>query len=245
LAGTGTAAAAAWVYEPFISVIHGDYSRRAVNLPPRLTPNPVKFGDCHTAVNVQKAQFAPAHRRINAAVATSSPSYAQGAAKYVRTFVSHKYTEQQVDLGEITMNYAVVGKADKPALLLIPEQTESWWGFEPLLDLLSANFQCIEVDLRGQGRSSWTPGRYSLDIISNRAGVREISRRGGAVWVPVPEHVKLAGASAVLPGGRAVCRRSAAEHVLPLLPDAGGRGVGMVGGGFAGAVLQRECQGKV
>jgi pimeloyl-ACP methyl ester carboxylesterase len=112
---------------------------------------------------IKMAMSAP----IAAAVATSAPSNAQGAAKYVRTFVPHKYTEQQVDLGEITMNYAVAGKADMPALLLIPQQTESWWGYEPLFDLLSANFQCFAVDLRGQGRSSWTPGRYSLDIIGN------------------------------------------------------------------------------
>jgi len=112
---------------------------------------------------VKMAMSAP----IAAAVGSSAPANAQSTGKYVRTFVPHKYPEQQVDLGEITMNYAVAGKAGKPAVLLIPQQTESWWGYEAALDLLSADFQCFAVDLRGQGRSSWTPGRYSLDIIGN------------------------------------------------------------------------------
>ena len=34
--------------------------------------------------------------------------------------VPHAFPEQLVDLGEVRMNYAVAGKADLPALLLIP-----------------------------------------------------------------------------------------------------------------------------
>jgi pimeloyl-ACP methyl ester carboxylesterase len=30
--------------------------------------------------------------------------------------------------------------------------------------LLADRYQVYAVDLRGQGRSTWTPGRYSLDI---------------------------------------------------------------------------------
>jgi hypothetical protein len=33
-----------------------------------------------------------------------------------------------VDLEEIEMNYVVAGPEQAPALLLIPGQTESWWG---------------------------------------------------------------------------------------------------------------------
>ncbi|MBE8517427.1 alpha/beta hydrolase [Amycolatopsis sp. H6(2020)] len=62
------------------------------------------------------------------------------------------------------MNYAVTGDPDKPALLLIPAQTESWWGYEQAMRLLADRFQVFAVDLRGQGRSTWTPGRYSVDI---------------------------------------------------------------------------------
>lgn len=79
-------------------------------------------------------------------------------------FVDHAFPEQLVDLGEIRMNYAVTGDAAHPALLLIPGQSESWWGYEEAMALLADRFQVFAVDLRGQGRSTWTPGRYSLDL---------------------------------------------------------------------------------
>lgn len=72
-----------------------------------------------------------------------------------------------MDLGEIRMNYAVSGSVDRPALLLVPGQSESWWGYEPALPLLAEHFQAFAVDLRGQGRSSRTPGRYTLDNMGN------------------------------------------------------------------------------
>jgi pimeloyl-ACP methyl ester carboxylesterase len=84
-----------------------------------------------------------------------------------RSFVPHDHEEHRADLGEIAMNYAVAGPADKPALLLIPGQTESWWGYEKAMALLAKDFQVYAVDLRGQGRSTWTPGRYTLDNMGN------------------------------------------------------------------------------
>jgi pimeloyl-ACP methyl ester carboxylesterase len=83
------------------------------------------------------------------------------------SFVAHAYPERLIDLGEVRLNYATVGSADRPALLLVPSQTESWWGYEAALPLLEPHFQAYAVDLRGQGRSTWTPGRYTLDIWGN------------------------------------------------------------------------------
>ncbi|MCV7088903.1 alpha/beta fold hydrolase [Mycobacterium interjectum] len=62
------------------------------------------------------------------------------------------------------MNYAVAGRPADPALLLIPGQSESWWGYEQAMKLLADRYQVYAIDLRGQGRSTWTPGRYSLDL---------------------------------------------------------------------------------
>ena len=83
------------------------------------------------------------------------------------TFVPHDFPEHTADLGEIVMNYAVAGADSAPALLLIPGQTESWWGFEAAMKLLERDFRVYAVDLRGQGRSSRTPGRYTLDNWGN------------------------------------------------------------------------------
>ncbi len=83
------------------------------------------------------------------------------------TYVAHAFPEQTIDTGEAVINYAVAGLRDQPALLLIPGQTESWWGYEPAMSLLKEHFQAFAVDLRGQGRSSRTPGRYTLDNFGN------------------------------------------------------------------------------
>jgi pimeloyl-ACP methyl ester carboxylesterase len=83
------------------------------------------------------------------------------------TYVAHGYDERLFDVGEVQINYVTAGDASLPALLLIPGQTESWWGYEEALGLLGEHFHAHAVDLRGQGRSSRTPGRYTLDLIGN------------------------------------------------------------------------------
>jgi pimeloyl-ACP methyl ester carboxylesterase len=83
------------------------------------------------------------------------------------TFIAHAFDEQLVDLGEVRMNYATTGTPGQPALLLVPAQTESWWGYEPAMPLLAEHFQVYAVDLRGQGRTTRTPGRYTLDNMGN------------------------------------------------------------------------------
>jgi pimeloyl-ACP methyl ester carboxylesterase len=83
------------------------------------------------------------------------------------TYIPHAYPEQTFDTGEVLLNYAVAGDEHLPALLLIPGQSESWWGYEKAMPLLAEHFRVYAVDLRGQGRSTWTPGRYTLDNFGN------------------------------------------------------------------------------
>ena len=83
------------------------------------------------------------------------------------TYIPHKYEENLFDTGEVKLNYATTGSLDKPAIVLIPGQTESWWGYEAAMGMLSEHFQVFAVDLRGQGRSSRTPGRYTFDNMGN------------------------------------------------------------------------------
>ena len=82
-------------------------------------------------------------------------------------FVPHDFDEHVVDLGEVRLNYATAGDAKRPALLLIPGQSSSWWTYEKAMPVLAERFQVFAVDLRGQGRSTWTPGRYTLDNFGN------------------------------------------------------------------------------
>jgi pimeloyl-ACP methyl ester carboxylesterase len=83
------------------------------------------------------------------------------------TYIQHKYDEQLFDTGDAVLNYSMIGASDKPAIVLIPGQTESWWGYEKAMGILSGHFQVFAVDLRGQGRSSRTPGRYTFDNFGN------------------------------------------------------------------------------
>lgn len=80
-----------------------------------------------------------------------------------QTYIPHAFEEHLFDTGEVTLNYGKAGSAEHPALVLIPGQTESWWGYEAAMLLLKDHFEIYAVDLRGQGRSSRTPGRYTLD----------------------------------------------------------------------------------
>jgi pimeloyl-ACP methyl ester carboxylesterase len=83
------------------------------------------------------------------------------------TYVGHEFTEDRADLGEVEMNYARLGDPASRSLLLIPGQTESWWGYQAAMPRLAEHFEVFAVDLRGQGRSSRTPGRYTLDNMGN------------------------------------------------------------------------------
>jgi pimeloyl-ACP methyl ester carboxylesterase len=104
---------------------------------------------------------------VSAAPPAAPPGFGPPPTTYERTFVPHGDAEHTANLGEVTMNYVVAGSPSKPALLLIPGQTESWWGYEGSIRILEADFQVYAVDLRGQGRSTWTPGRYTLDNMGN------------------------------------------------------------------------------
>ena len=77
------------------------------------------------------------------------------------------YNEKQIDLGEVVMNYAEAGDPGNAALLLLPGQSESWWGYEEAMRLLESHYHVFAVDLRGQGRSSQTPRRYTFDNLGN------------------------------------------------------------------------------
>jgi pimeloyl-ACP methyl ester carboxylesterase len=103
----------------------------------------------------------------------------------------------------VTLNY-VVGPDNGLPLLLIPGQMESWQGYKCVLPELSKRFHIFVPDLRGHGKSTWTPGQYSYNICGNdlKHFMQEIIQKpalvaglssGGvlAIWLAanVPENV--------------------------------------------------------
>lgn len=74
------------------------------------------------------------------------------------------FQELQFNTGQIKINY-VVGPNNGPALVLIPAQTGIWESYKNVMVPLSKKFQVYVIDVRGHGKSSWTPGDYSWKSI--------------------------------------------------------------------------------
>jgi pimeloyl-ACP methyl ester carboxylesterase len=92
------------------------------------------------------------------------------------------FKELRYTTGEVTLNY-VVGPDNGLALLLVPGQMESWQGYKCVLPKLSETFQVFVPDLRGHGRSTRTPGRYSYNICGSdlKNFIREVIQRPAIV----------------------------------------------------------------
>jgi pimeloyl-ACP methyl ester carboxylesterase len=78
--------------------------------------------------------------------------------------VAAGFSEQAFDTGHVKINY-VVGPTNGPALVLIPAQMGTWESYVRVLEPLSRKFQVFAIDVRGHGKSGWTPGEYSWKYI--------------------------------------------------------------------------------
>ena len=74
------------------------------------------------------------------------------------------FEEKLYDRGDIKLNY-IVAANNKPALLLIPAQIGTWESYHKVLIPLSKHFHLYVLEIRGHGKSSWTPGEYSWRIV--------------------------------------------------------------------------------
>lgn len=127
-------------------------------------------------------------------------------ARFSRTKVAgipKDFEELNFTTNGVTLNY-VIGPDHGLPLLLIPGQMESWHGYKCVLPELSKRFHIYVPDLRGHGKSTWTPGHYSYNICGNdlKHFIQEVIRKptivaglssGGvlAIWVGAnaPENV--------------------------------------------------------
>jgi pimeloyl-ACP methyl ester carboxylesterase len=77
--------------------------------------------------------------------------------------VPEGFTEKKFDTGEVVLNY-VEGPDNGPPLLFIPGQMEFWQGYMPIMPHFSKKYYVFVIDIRGHGKSTRTPGRYSYNI---------------------------------------------------------------------------------
>lgn len=137
-------------------------------------------------------------------------------------FIAHAFQERLVDLGEIRMNYASIGEPGRPALLLVPAQTESWWGYEQAMPLLaepSARTRHSSLrDQAGVWRVDPSSDRFPVRALQQMARRPMVDRRLGWIAGGHP-----AGAAAACPRGATAyadgrpsqperARRAAPEH---------------------------------
>lgn len=90
--------------------------------------------------------------------------------------------EHDFHTGEIIMNY-VAGPDHGPPLVFIPGQSITWEEYYLILPMLADRFQAYAVTLRGHGKSSWTPGRYTFNRLGAdmTAFLKEVVRRPAVV----------------------------------------------------------------
>ena len=69
--------------------------------------------------------------------------------------------ERPFDTGTVTLNVAE-GPPSGPPLVLLHGGSARWQALAPIIPGLAERWRVHALDLRGHGRSGWTPGRYAL-----------------------------------------------------------------------------------
>ncbi|MDR2535759.1 MAG: alpha/beta hydrolase [Treponema sp.] len=72
------------------------------------------------------------------------------------------FEEKFFHTGEVIMNY-VVGPDNGIPLVFIPGQAMTWEEYVLIMPKLVNKFQVYAVSVRGHGKSSWTPGKYTFN----------------------------------------------------------------------------------
>ncbi len=62
----------------------------------------------------------------------------------------------------------VRGQMNGPPLVLIPAQMGTWRTYARVATDLSDRFEVVALDVPGHGASTWTPGRYTWDLVGAR-----------------------------------------------------------------------------
>jgi len=78
--------------------------------------------------------------------------------KLKRSRIEEKY----FNTGEVIMNY-VVGPPNGKPLVFIPGQGMTWEEYTLIMPILADRFEVFAISLRGHGKSSWTPGKYTFN----------------------------------------------------------------------------------
>ena len=73
---------------------------------------------------------------------------------------------QMMELSGAQIHYALEGQAGKPALVLSNSLGTNFHMWDPQIPDFSKSFQIVRYDTRGHGKSSVTPGPYSIEQLA-------------------------------------------------------------------------------
>ena len=77
--------------------------------------------------------------------------------------------EKLYSTGKVDINYAQ-GPANGPAIVLLHGLPGHWQEFKPIIPHLTLDHQVYAVDMRGQGKSTRTPGQYKAKYYADDLG---------------------------------------------------------------------------
>jgi pimeloyl-ACP methyl ester carboxylesterase len=112
--------------------------------------------------------------------------------------------EQFFDTGKVKINYLDYGSSSAEPLVMLHGGAWCWQEYLSLIPSLARTWRVFALDLRGNGRSGWAPGRYRLEDFTEDtvAFIRQLDKPvvlvghslGGAVAIMAaalcPEKVK-------------------------------------------------------
>jgi pimeloyl-ACP methyl ester carboxylesterase len=76
------------------------------------------------------------------------------------TTVVHRFVAAPGDSETVTWHYVEAGDPSNPAVVFLHGVPDSWWQWHYALELLSDQYHCIAVDLKGYGQSDKRTGDY-------------------------------------------------------------------------------------
>jgi len=102
--------------------------------------------------------------------------------RQVREAVQLGFTEHQVNIDGVTLNYCE-GPHNGPPLLLIPGQGCTWQEYSKALPGLVNFYHIVIVDVPGHGKSAWNPELYNAVTITELMATFIEQQFGGPVLV--------------------------------------------------------------
>lgn len=125
--------------------------------------------------------------------------------KLGETTAIHRFVAAPGDSETVTWHYVEAGEPSAPTVVFLHGAPDSWWQWHYALELLSHQYHCIAVDLKGYGQSDKRTGDYrqqgvagQLEALLDKIGVSEFALVTHDRGTPPGDHLVSALGSRVI-----------------------------------------------